>query len=338
MLFTQRAAIAAVALTATLTATAADAVDYTPHIHGTVRPRFEWSTTTGDYRFQVRNARVALDGKVASWADYFVQTDLCDQGKMKILDAWARASFGSGVRLQAGQFRMPFGVDPFRAPNNYYFANRSFIGKQVANYRAVGAKISWQVAKSPLLLEAGAFNPTAIGDHTGWHNTLAYAARALATPGPWKFSAGVMSIRPAGVRANLYDLTAGWSDGRLTVEGEYMHEHYTHKRHRTTHAYAFFADYRIPVSWGPINRLSFQGRYDGMTNHSSLTPDSDGMLLTDNPARRRITVGSTITYWHSGSIYVDFRIDYEKYMYNHGLKATTSDGGDKLVAEVVLRF
>lgn len=329
-------AIAAAVFMAALTANAADTVDLTPHIHGALRSRFEWDTETGDYRFQVRNARVTLDGKVATWADYFIQTDLCDQGKMKILDAWARATLGGGVRFQAGQFRMPFGVDPFRAPSNYIFSNRSFLGKQMCNYRAVGAKLSWQANKA-VLLEGGAFNPKAIGDHAVWENSLAYAARALVTPGPWKFSAGIMSIRPNGVRANLWDATAGWSDGRLTLEGEFMHKHYVRDRHRGSNSYTLFADYRIPVKLGVFNRLSFQGRFDGITDHSNATPDANGYLITNDPARRRVTLGSTITYFHSSIIYVDLRVNYEKYMYNHDV-VPAQGNGDKLVAEVVVRF
>ena len=45
-----------------LDAFAADEVDYRPNVHGTIRSRFEVATESGDYRFQVRNARVSIDG------------------------------------------------------------------------------------------------------------------------------------------------------------------------------------------------------------------------------------------------------------------------------------
>jgi len=48
-----------------LDAFAADEVDYRPNVHGTIRSRFEVATESGDYRFQVRNARVSIDGMVA---------------------------------------------------------------------------------------------------------------------------------------------------------------------------------------------------------------------------------------------------------------------------------
>ena len=38
--------------------------EYLPKVHGTIRSKYELQTTTGMQRFQVRNARVSLDGKV----------------------------------------------------------------------------------------------------------------------------------------------------------------------------------------------------------------------------------------------------------------------------------
>ena len=67
-----------------------DSISYRPNIHGTIRGRLEVSTMKSEYRFQVRNARVSLDGKIAPIADYFIQADFCDRGKIKILDVWAR--------------------------------------------------------------------------------------------------------------------------------------------------------------------------------------------------------------------------------------------------------
>lgn len=320
-----------------LAASAADSTfTYVPQIHATLRPRLEIATESGEYRFQMRNARLVISGYAARPVDYFINIDLCDRGKMKILDAWGRLAITPRFKVQAGQFRMPFGIDPFRAPHQYYFANRSFIGKQMCNYRAVGGKIDY-IPLPQLTMEFGAFNPTAIGDHEVWSKKLAYSGRAVFTPGPWKFATGFMSIRPHGVRANLIDATAGWSAGRWIVEGEYMYKHYVNRSHVPAHAYSIFADYRMPIRLGYLNRLSFQGRFDGLTDHSDSSVDDKGLLSTTDHARNRITVGSTISYIHSKSVFVDFRIDYEKYFYSHGFTPEAS-GSDRIVAEFVFRF
>lgn len=310
---------------------------YKPNIHGTFRPRYELSTQTGKSRFQVRNARLVLDGYVAPSIDYFVQVDLCDQGTMKPLDFWARMRVVKGLSVQVGQFRMPFGVDPFRAPHNYYFANRSFIGRQICNYRAVGGKLTYDFNKIPLQIEAGVFNSTPIAVHNTWNKKFAYSGKALLTLNNIKLSTGFMSIYPESVRTNLIDGCVSWSYDRWIVEGEYMYEHYTNNSHKPCHGYNFFVNYGMPVNWSIFKQLSFQGRADGMTAHSSAKCDDAGNIITDDPSRNRITIGSTLTYKHSRNIYVDIRANYEKYFYRKNVNISEGQG-DKIVLELVLRF
>ena len=45
-------------------------VDRTPHIHGTLRSKYEYQTSEGEGRFEVRNARVSVDGKVTPFISY----------------------------------------------------------------------------------------------------------------------------------------------------------------------------------------------------------------------------------------------------------------------------
>lgn len=314
-----------------------DSISYIPHIHGTFRGRFEASTVESDYRFQVRNARIKLDGKIAPIADYFIQVDFCDRGSIKILDAWARIWASKSIGFQAGQFRMPFGVDPFRGPNNYIFSNRSFIGKYVCNFRAVGFKAIWQSENIPLNIEAGAFNPATISDHSTWHNKLTYATKLTYRIDNVSLATGFQSIAPDHVRANLVDGAVSWKNDRWTIEGEYMYKHYTRSRHKSCHAYNMFADYRMPIKTGFFNQLSFQTRFDGMTGHSSAKQKEEGLIVTDNPACNRFTAGSTISYKRNKSMSIDLRANYEKYIYHSG-ERMTPDNGDKAVIELVLNF
>lgn len=312
-------------------------ISYRPNIHGTIRGRFEASTEHSDYRFAVRNARIVIDGKIAPFADYFIQTDFCDRGKIKILDVYARLHPTQSIAFQAGQFRMPFGVDPFRAPHQYFFSNRSFIGREMCNVRAVGFKAMWTPTRLPITLEAGAFNPNTITDHSTWHRKLAYATKLTYSPSPHlAIATGFQSLSPDSTRMNLLDADISWKSGRWLVEGEYMYKHYTHKRHKAAHAYNIFANYSMPVKAGIFNNLSFHGRFDGMTDHSTGTR-SDGHLITDHPARNRITAGATISYIRSRNMFVDLRLDYEKYFY-HSSVETPREYGDKIVAELILRF
>lgn len=314
---------------------ATDSISYLPVFHGTFRGRYEQSTVDGEQRFQVRNARLSVAGIITPRIDYFVQTDLCDRGKMKILDAWGRFKPSASVDLQMGQFRMPFGVESFLAPHTYYFANRSYMGKAMCNYRAVGAKAVWRY--KPLTVEAGVFNPNTISDHEQWHRPMAYSAKASWQLRNVLLSAGFMSIEPDSVRANLADVALRWHAGRWTVAAEYMYEHYTNSRHKASHSYVGQVNYAMPVRLWEFNSLSFQARFDGITAQSDGKKLVGGRLTTTQKPVNRITAGSTISHIHSKSIFADLRVNYEKMFFHKGVEVTP-DMGDKLVVEMVLRF
>ncbi len=313
-------------------------VDYKPAIHGVVRARYEYSTAEAESRFQVRNARLSIAGKVAAPVSYFIQTDLSDRGVMKILDAWARLGICDPLSLQAGQFRLPFGTDCFRGPGNYIFPNRSFIGKDINNVRGVGARLSYTMPLSfgRLGLDAGAFNPTSITDQNVWVSELAFAGKATLGIGNVTIAAGAQTISPDHARINLLGASASWSAGRWTLEGEYLNKHYTHARHKAANGYNVWADYRFPVKAGVFNQASFQARFDGMTDHSTGTRNDEGLLVTDNPGRNRVTGGATLTYLRE-SVRCDLRVSYEKYFYRRSINPSAGDN-DKLCAEIVVKF
>lgn len=329
MVFSKKSVILPLLAAAAITAAAGEKeTSYAPEFHGALRSRFELRTATGDQRFQVRNARLTLEGKVAPSISYFVQTDLCDAGTMKILDAYGKLDITKGLYFQAGQFRMPFGVETFRAPQNYIFANRSFMGKQIMNYRAVGAKMGYTLPKTPLTLEFGAFNPTAIGNHNVWNRTMTYSAKATCKlPAGFTLSASYGSIKPAELRANLIDGCLMWQNANWLIAGEYMYKHYCHHAAHDVNSYVAFVDWHKPVKAGVFNQWSVQARFDGMTDHRNMTKDDiEG-------ARKRATIGTTLTYKHKAT-HADVRLNYEKYFdYKEGGHAP-----DALVAELVIRF
>ena len=103
--------------------------DAIPEIHGTVRGKYEYQTSTNAQRFQVRNARVSATGNLLPIVSYKAEIDLCDEGVIKMLDAYARVTPLKGFNVTIGQMRVPFTIDAHRSPHLQYFANRSFIAK-----------------------------------------------------------------------------------------------------------------------------------------------------------------------------------------------------------------
>ncbi|MDE6280033.1 MAG: hypothetical protein K2M05_08685, partial [Paramuribaculum sp.] len=253
-------------------------------------------------------------------------------------DVWARVNAPEHIGIRMGQFRMPFGVDPFMAPNNYIFSNRSFIGKQMCNVRAVGVSVAYRPTAFPLFVEGGVFNPTPIGDHMVWNTSFAYAVKASYCLDKTTIATGFQSIRPDGIRINLVDAAVTWQpSARVIVSGEYMYKHYTSDAYRLTHGWLVWGTYRMPVKAWVFNRLSFQGRFDGMTPHSTGVRGSDGLLWTNHAARNRITVGSTLSYIRSKNMFLDIRADFEKYFYHAGTAVPQGDG-DKFLLEMIVRF
>lgn len=320
-------------------ADAADGFSIVPNIHGAIRARYEMATgngLAGDERFQVRNARLTVSGQLAPTISYFVQTDLCDRGKIKILDVWGRVGLSKQLNIQAGQFRLPFGTDGYRAPINYIFNNRSFVGKVLNNIRGVGARLSWTPVE-PLMLEAGAFNPTSMADHEVWVRRLAYAGRAILHMGDFTFATGAETLIPDDTRVNLTGASAGWQSGRWQVEAEYMLKHYTRSSFRDTHGWLVWGNYAVPVKLGVFNQASFQARLDGINDNSNGVRDSDGLLSVTDPARTRLTIGSTISYNYR-AVHADIRLNYEAYFYRHDIRPTTPTEASKISAELVIRF
>ncbi len=315
-----------------------DSISYMPVFHGVFRGRWEVETADGYSRFQVRNARVSIQGRVAPIISYLFRTDLCDRGKMLILDAYASIDPVRCLDIRVGQFRMPFSIESFRAPGGYYFNNRSYIGKWVNNYRAVGLSAGYTVADQPLTIEGGVFNPTVIADHAVWVKKYAYASRITWRPTDWVVATGFESIIPCDVRINLASATLGWGRDRFYAEAEYMARWYTHHTHSTTHAYNIYGSYGIPLRKGVFDTLSFQARFDGMTDLASgMNPvQPDGKLDTTYSGRKRLTVGSTLDYQYK-KVRAAVRLNYEKVWMDHDAVAPQGQG-DMLGAELIVKF
>ena len=157
-----------------------DKVDLTPKVHGTIRGKYEYQTEEGDGRFQVRNARVSLEGKVAKAVEYKAEIDLSDEGQIKMLDAYTKIKPVRGFDFTIGQMRVPFTIDAHRSPHQQYFANRSFIAKQVGNVRDVGATLGYSFNVGiPIILQAGMFNGSGLTNQKDfWTNNINFSAKA----------------------------------------------------------------------------------------------------------------------------------------------------------------
>lgn len=322
-----------------------DKVDLKPKVHGTIRGKYEYQTEEGEGRFQVRNARVSLEGNVTKVVSYKAEIDLSDEGQIKMLDAYTRLKPVKGLDFTIGQMRVPFTIDAHRSPHMQYFANRSFIAKQVGNVRDVGATLGYSFNVGfPIKLEAGMFNGSGLTDQKDfWTNNINFSAKAqLFFPRGFNLTLSTQKIRPDNVSVMMYDAGAYYHAHGWHVEAEYLYKHYEDDAFDAVHAFDAFVSYDIELRKCFFKKISPLVRYDYMSDHSDGmrydaegNEDTGGSLIVNDYQRSRLTGG--LTFSLALPFISDIRLNYEKYFYRDGAIAKPSER-DKIVVEFMTRF
>ena len=80
---------------------------YMPKLHGILRGKYEYQPEEDASRFEVRNARLSVNGKMTKRSEYKLEVDLCDESSIKMKDAWVRILPFRSLRLTLGQHRCP---------------------------------------------------------------------------------------------------------------------------------------------------------------------------------------------------------------------------------------
>ncbi|MCD8290821.1 MAG: OprO/OprP family phosphate-selective porin [Prevotella sp.] len=319
-------------------------VDLTPNIHGTLRGKYEYQTQEKEGRFEVRTARVSVDGYVAKNVSYKAEIDLCDEGNIKMLDAYTKFGPFKGFDITIGQMRVPFTIDVIRSPHQQYFANRSFIAKQVANVRDVGASIGYSFNVGfPIIIQLGMFNGSGLTNQKDfWTNNINFTAKAqFMLPRGFNVTLSTQKIKPDNIDIMMYDAGAFYQAHGWHIEAEYLYKHYAQNAFKNVHAVDAFINYDIPLRKCIFSKISPLIRYDFMSDHSDGIRYLDGeentagSLIVNDSKRSRITGG--VTFSISKPFISDIRLNYEKYFYGHDGIAKTSER-DKIVLEVMTRF
>lgn len=312
--------------------------DYLPEVHGTIRTKFEYQTEMAASRFEVRNARISITGNVLPIVAYKAEVDLSDEGQIKMLDAYARLFPVKHLTVTAGQMRVPFTIDAHRSPHQQYFANRSFIAKQVGNVRDVGVTFGYKLGTEiPVTLEGGIFNGSGLTNQKEWHKEVNYSAKAqFLFARKLNLALSIQSIQPQAVRVNSYDVGAYYESGRFHIEGEYLYKTFSDNAYQDVHAVNSFINYDLPLR-KVFSKMSFLARYDMMTSQSDgKTIDKEtGALVTTDYKRHRVTGG--VTFSLSKAFRTDLRLNFEKYFYAKNSIAKESEQ-DKIVLELMVRF
>lgn len=310
-------------------------VRYEPSIDGTIRGKYEYNSSLDGHRFQVRNARFSVRGAVSEYARYKAEIDLSDEGLTRMLDAYVEMKASDRISFVIGQQKVPFSTDNLRSPYNFLFANRSFLGKQLAGLRDVGATLEYEFGdKLPLELIAGVYNGKGLYNQKEWRNTLSYALRAIYQPEKWEFSANYNTIQPYELRMHIFNAGIMFTSKRWHFEGEYFHKVYEKNLFSDTEGYFVLASYDIPTpKLKAIESISPRIRYDHMSNdNNGLLNPTTNTYTVDDVERSRFTGG--INFNLKKPFINEIRLNYEQYFYAQGIV----NNDNKLVIEFVTKF
>ncbi|HQF10906.1 MAG TPA: porin [Paludibacteraceae bacterium] len=312
-----------------------DSASFHPQIEGTIRAKYEYNTSLNASRFQVRNARFSVNGNFNSLVSYKTEIDLSDEGQTKMLDAYIRLQPQKWFTFTIGQQKIPFSTDNLRPPHLLYFANRSFIGKQLTALRDVGTTLSFVNNKTlPFEFITGLYNGEGLYNQKIWQTSFSYAFRLVLHPFEnLHFSLNHNSIRPEEMRMNLYDLGGILQLKNWHLETELFYKTYQQNFFPTTKGFFVFSSYDIYLhNKESIKIIRPLIRYDSMTDNNKGYKSENGSYESDDMARSRITGGITLCL--DKPFLNDIRLNYEQYFYKKGIQ----NNDNKFVVEFVLRF
>lgn len=301
-----------------------DSTSFTPQIGGVIRAKYEYNSSTGKSRFEVRNARFMVTGNVTKVFNYKAEVDLSDEGQIKMLDAYIKFIPIKGLSFTMGQQKIPFSTDNLRSPGTLNFSNRSFISKRICkDLRDIGFMASWsRTGKLPFILQAGIFNGSGINS-AEWMKSHNYGLRFEI--GPFKgfgLTGNYYTGKVSGKSSDMFNFGFNYRYKNFYFDTEYAQKHTNDTTGSFSSNAAFaYALYEIHLKKGILRNIVPAVRYDFYTGDIS-----NGVI---EPAR--ITTG--LTFGFHKITWADIRISYEKYLYR-----TLPDMDDKATIEFIARF
>ncbi|MCD8266237.1 MAG: OprO/OprP family phosphate-selective porin [Prevotellaceae bacterium] len=326
-----------------------DRSQYMPQLHGILRGKYEYEPPLDESRFEIRNARVSVEGRLPLRSSYKLEMDFCDETEIKMKDAWVGVNPWKTLQVTIGQQRLPFSIDAHRNPSAQYFANRSFIAKQTGDMRDVGLILEYtfnnKKGRKLATLDAGVFNGASVtSQKSAWHSDWDYSARLQLFPVKGLVimpSVQHTAIADRGAHYTSVDLGAYYERKGWHWEAEWLRKMYTRSSFSACNAVDAMMIYRMPVKKQKcfLEAISYMGRYDYMGDHTDGTAgfseEEPSRLLTTDYERHRMTLGVTLSV-RNPYFPTDIRFNYEGYWYPHG--GAKESEQSKIVAELAIRF
>ncbi|OFY67817.1 MAG: hypothetical protein A2V64_09275 [Bacteroidetes bacterium RBG_13_43_22] len=301
--------------------------EYLPDIDGIIKTKVEFDLDNSKMRFDVRNARFGVTGKINDFMSYRAQIDINDEGKSKMLDAYIKVTPFPNLDIFLGQRKLPFSSDYLRNPIENIFANRSFLTKYINDgMRDIGLFADYKLPSDiPLEIFLGAGNGTG-GNNPQWISRPNLIGRLIAGPFKGLRIAGNILFGEKEFREDMSmtGVEARYSTGAFFIESEYIRRSWTDTltlRQQDDgiyiHSYYnFTVDNKVFRLITPTARWDFIGK----------------SVLGNEVDANRITLGVNFGF-EAKQFYSELRLNYENYF-----KSSLPVHTDKFTIELVGRF
>jgi phosphate-selective porin OprO and OprP len=174
-------------------------------------------------QFLVRRARLNLDGRLYRWIGFRIEAEFTEGVSLK--DAYLDLAFLPELRLQAGQFKVPFSLEELTSSRFIDFVERSLVN-ELAPSRDRGVMLYGDLMQGAVSYYLGGFNGT--GEDTSDNNgDKDLAFRLAVSPFRGSDSFWLKGLQLAG------NVTWGNQDRSTSAQGR--------TSARTTNRFAFFA-------------------------------------------------------------------------------------------------
>ena len=106
--------------------------------------------------FAIRRMRVNLEGTLAKFFDFKFMPDFAGS-QLVLQDAYLDARLWPQLKVRAGKYKTPFGIERLQSPTNMLFIERALPNKLVPN-RDLGVQLHGDLAGGSINYAAGIFN------------------------------------------------------------------------------------------------------------------------------------------------------------------------------------
>lgn len=301
--------------------------EYIPDLDIILKVKTEFDLDNSLMRFEVRNARFGLKGKINYYMSYKAELDLSDEGKMKMLDAYVKLTPLKNLDIYLGQRKIPFSTDYIRNPAENIFANRSFLAKYINDgMRDIGFYIDYKFETSvPVEILVGAVNGTG-NNNPQWIEKPNLASRLIIGPETGFGVTGNLYYGEAEYRHHLamYGGELRYTNGKIFIESEYISRNWTDTLDVRLHDDGLYVHsyYNFMLDRKMIKIISPTARWD-LIGESVFGNDIDA---------NRLTFGVNVGF-EPRQFYSEIRLNYENY-----LKSSLPIHTDKLTLEFIARF